>query len=58
MKNEPDWIDVLALVAMHSLMQTAPRNARREEIAHEAYAQAEAMMEAKERFTSEGESDE
>jgi hypothetical protein len=57
MKNEPDWIDILALVAMHSLMQIAPKNARSEDIAYEAYRQAEAMMEAKERFTSEGESD-
>ena len=57
MKQEPEWIDVLALVAMHSLMQTAPKNARVEEIAFEAYKQAEAMMSAKEEFTSEGESD-
>jgi hypothetical protein len=57
MKQEPEWIDVLALVAMHSLMQTAPKNARVEEIAFEAYKQAEAMMLAKEEFTSEGESD-
>ena len=58
MKTEPDWIDVVALIAMHSLLQTAPKNARNEDIAYEAYRQAEAMMEAKERFTSEGESDE
>ena len=57
MKQEPEWIDVLALVAMHSLMQTAPKNARVEEIAFEAYKQAEAMMTAKEEFTGEGESD-
>jgi len=48
MKQEPEWIDVLALVAMHSLLQTAPKNARNEEIAYEAYKQAEAMMEVKE----------
>jgi hypothetical protein len=57
MKTEPDWIDVLALVAMHSLMQKAPKNARVEEIAHEAYFQAEAMMEVREKFNSEGERD-
>jgi hypothetical protein len=57
MKQEPEWIDVLALVAMHSLMQTAPKNARVEEIAFEAYKQAEAMMSAREEFTSEGERD-
>ena len=50
MKQEPDWIDVLALVAMHSLMQRAPKNVRVEEIAHEAYRHAEAMMEAKENY--------
>jgi hypothetical protein len=33
---------------MHSLLQTAPKNARNEEIAYEAYKQAEAMMEVKE----------
>jgi hypothetical protein len=57
MKQEPEWIDVLALVAMHSVMQTAPKNARVEEIAFEAYKQAEAMMSAREEFTSEGERD-
>jgi len=50
MKTEPDWIDVLALVAMHSLMQTAPRNARVEDIAYHAYEQAEAMMAQKDRI--------
>jgi hypothetical protein len=57
MKTEPDWIDVLALVAMHSLMQTAPKNARVEDIAYHAYEQAEAMMKAQ-KFNSEGENDE
>jgi hypothetical protein len=47
MKQEPEWIDVLALVAMHSFLQSAPKNARNEEIAYEAYKQAEAMMEEK-----------
>jgi hypothetical protein len=58
MKQEPDWIDVLALVAMHSLMQRAPKNARVEEIAHEAYFQAEAMMDVREKFNSSGGRDE
>lgn len=49
MKQEPEWIDVLALVAMHSFLQSAPKNARPEEIAYEAYRQAEAMMAEKER---------
>jgi hypothetical protein len=57
MKTEPDWIDVLALVAMHSFLQSAPKNATADDIEYEAYKQAEAMMEAKEKFTSEGESD-
>lgn len=57
MKTEPDWIDILALVAMHSLMKTAPKNARVEDIAYHAYEQAEAMMKAK-RLNSEGEADE
>lgn len=58
MKTEPDWIDVIALVAMHSFLQTAPKNARYDEIAFEAYRQAEQMMRAREEFNSEGESDE
>lgn len=48
MKQEPEWIDIVALIAMHSLLQTAPKNARSEDIAHEAYRQAEAMMEERE----------
>jgi hypothetical protein len=56
MKQEPEWVDVLALVAMHSLMQTAPKNARVEDIAFHAYEQAEAMIKAQ-KFNSEGESD-
>jgi hypothetical protein len=50
MKQEPEWIDIIALIAMHSLLQTAPKNARNEDIAYEAYRQAEAMMEAKEKY--------
>ena len=50
MKQEPEWIDIVALIAMHSLLQTEPKNARNEDIAHEAYRQAEAMMEAKEKY--------
>jgi hypothetical protein len=57
MKQEPEWIDVLALVAMHSLMQKAPKSAKPEEIAYYAYEQAEAMMQEKERFESEGNRD-
>jgi hypothetical protein len=50
MKDEPELIDLFALVAMHSLLQTAPKNARNEEIAYEAYKQAEAMMNERERL--------
>jgi len=57
MKQEPEWIDVVALIAMHSLMRTAPKNARVEDIAYLAYEQAEAMMNAQ-KFNSEGKSDE
>jgi len=49
MKQEPEWIDVLALVAMHSYLQSAPKNATPEDIAYEAYKQAEAMLTEKER---------
>jgi hypothetical protein len=50
MKQEPEWIDIIALIAMHSLLQTAPKNARNEDIAYEAYRQAEAMIQAQERY--------
>lgn len=53
MKTEPDWIDIVALIAMHSLMQTAPKNARNEDIAFEAYRQAQAMMAERDRVTGE-----
>lgn len=49
MKQEPEWVDILALIAMHSFLQVAPKNASPEEIAYEAYKQAEAMMTEKER---------
>ena len=49
MKQEPEWIDIVALIAMHSFLQTAPKNATVEEIAYESYKQAKAMMEEKER---------
>jgi len=44
MKQEPEWIDVLALVAMHSLLQTAPKNTKVEHIAIHSYELAKAMM--------------
>jgi hypothetical protein len=50
MKQEPEWIDIVALIAMHSLLQTAAKSAKPEQIAYAAYRQAEAMMEAKEEF--------
>ena len=57
MKQEPEWVDIVALIAMHALLQVAPKNARVEEIAHEAYFQAEAMMEVREKFNSVGGND-
>lgn len=50
MKTEPELIDLFAMIAMHSLLQTAPKNAGNEEIAYEAYSQAEAMMEVRDRY--------
>jgi hypothetical protein len=43
-KQEPELIDIFALFAMQAFLQTAPKNARSEEIAYESYAQAKAMM--------------
>jgi hypothetical protein len=58
MKQEPEWIDIIALIAMYSLLKTAPKNATSEDIAYEAYAQAEAMIDVRKKFNSEGQSDE
>ena len=49
MKQEPEWIDIVALIAMHSFLQSAPKNATPEEIAYESYKQAKAMIEEQER---------
>jgi len=50
MKQEPEWIDILALVAMHSLLQTASKNAKPDQIAYAAYQQAEAMIQERENY--------
>ena len=50
MKQEPEWIDVLALFAMMALIQKAPKSAKPEAIAYFAYEQADAMMQEKERL--------
>jgi hypothetical protein len=50
MKQEPEWIDILALVAMHSLLQTASKNVKPEQIAYTAYQQAEAMIQERENY--------
>jgi|APCry1669188910_1035180.scaffolds.fasta_scaffold00391_21 hypothetical protein len=57
MKNEPEWIDVVALFAMQALLQTASKNPPIEGIAYRSYEMAKAMMSVKPEFTSEGDSD-
>ena len=58
MKDEPQLVDIYAMFAMHAFLTTAPKNVRSEEIAFEAYEQAEAMMLEKRRRYNEGEQDE
>jgi hypothetical protein len=58
MKQEPELIDIFAMFAMYSFLQTAPKNARSNEIAFESYEQAEAMMHERNLRNSEGRRDE
>lgn len=59
MKDEPQLVDIYAMFAMTGLLFNAPKKARSEEIAYEAYEQAEAMMgERNRRYNSEGKTDE
>ena len=57
MKDDPQLVDIFAMVAMYSLLQTAPKHAQPQEIAYEAYKQAEAMMNERRLRNSEGELD-
>lgn len=44
MKEEPQLVDIFAMMAMMSLLRIAPKSASNEEIAYESYEQAEAMI--------------
>lgn len=44
MKQEPELVDIFAMIAMSSFIKIAPKSASKEEIAHKSYEQAEAMM--------------
>jgi hypothetical protein len=57
MRDEPQLVDIFAMFAMYSFLQTAPKNARSNEIAYEAYEQAEAMMHERNLRNSEGKRD-
>jgi hypothetical protein len=57
MKDDPQLVDVFAMVAMYSFLQTAPKHAQPQEIAYEAYEQAQAMMNERRLRNSEGELD-
>jgi hypothetical protein len=47
MKQEPEWIDVVAMIAMHSILQLKTKNNTHEQVAYDAYKLAEAMIEEK-----------
>lgn len=57
MKDDPQLVDIFAMVAMYSFLKTAPENVQPHEIAYEAYKQAEAMMNERRLRNSEGELD-
>jgi hypothetical protein len=57
MKDDPQLVDVFAMVAMYQFLNTAPKNAQPQEIAYEAYEQAQAMMNERKLRNSEGELD-
>lgn len=44
MKQEPELVDIIAMLAMMSLIKIAPKSATNEQIAYESYEQAEAMI--------------
>jgi hypothetical protein len=44
MKQEPELVDIFAMIAMSSFIKIAPKSASNEEIAYESYKQAEAML--------------
>ena len=57
MKDDPQLVDIFAMVAMYSFLSTAPKHAQPQEIAYEAYEQAQAMMNERRLRNSEGELD-
>jgi hypothetical protein len=57
MKDDPQLVDIFAMVAMYSFLQTAPKHAQPQEIAYEAYQQAQAMMNERRLRNSQGELD-
>jgi hypothetical protein len=57
MKDDPQLVDIFAMVAMYSFLSTAPKHAQPQEIAYEAYQQAQAMMNERRLRNSEGELD-
>jgi hypothetical protein len=57
MKDEPQLVDIFAMFAMYSFLQTAPKHAQPQEIAWAAYDQAQAMMDERNLRYSEGDRD-
>jgi hypothetical protein len=57
MKDDPQLVDIFAMVAMYSLLNTAPKLTPPQEIAYESYEQARAMMDERTLRNGEGEID-
>jgi hypothetical protein len=57
MRDEPQLVDIFAMVAMYQFLSTAPKHAQPQEIAWAAYDQAQAMMDERNLRYSEGERD-
>lgn len=59
MKKEPEWIDIVALFALHGLLASAKSNKMDyAEMSQHAYTCAGEMIEAKRIYHREGDSDE
>lgn len=48
MKQEPELIDIFAMLALHAILRTAKKDAYPHDLARSAYDFAEAMMEERE----------
>ena len=58
MRDDPLLVDIFAMVAMSSFLKTSKKKEDPQELAYEAYEQAQAMMKERRLRNSEGDTDE